>query len=123
MLPFNRSDELLAAIDVIRRTGQRRIGDDVDGERRDVFGADDTPDGKRCPQFAATLLESIAEEGCRQRSVYEARRDEIDAHWRKFERERRRERRQGGGGRRDNPQAATDPAPAGATHEQQRAPR
>ena len=58
MFPFIRSDELLAAIDVIRRTGKRRIGHDVDGERRDVLGADDTPDGKRCRQLACDAFSS-----------------------------------------------------------------
>src|SRR5207249_10626625 len=47
---FTRShswDELLAAVDVVRRAGERRVGHDVHGECRDVGRSDHAPDWQR----------------------------------------------------------------------------
>src|SRR5206468_11988136 len=47
---FTRShswDELLAAADVVRRAGERRVGHDVHGECRDVRRSDHAPDWLR----------------------------------------------------------------------------
>jgi len=40
-------DELLATIDVVRRSGDRCVRHEVDGERGDVDRSYDPPDGKR----------------------------------------------------------------------------
>ena len=45
------SDELLAAVDVVGRTGQGRVRHQVDGERGDVLGADHTSDRQRLAQL------------------------------------------------------------------------
>ncbi len=55
-------DELLAAVDVVGRAGERRVGHHVDGERGDVGGADDAADRQCRPQLIAAFLESIAEQ-------------------------------------------------------------
>ena len=41
------ADELLAAVDVVRRARERRVGHQVHGERRDVVRADHPPDRQR----------------------------------------------------------------------------
>src|SRR5512143_2264932 len=60
---------------------------------------------------------------CRQRGVDEAGGDEVDANRRELKGEGRGERRQRGGGGGGDPEAAAGAVPAGAAHEQQRAPR
>src|SRR3954449_10611573 len=39
--------ELLAAVDVVGRPGQHRVGHEVDGKQRYVLGPDDARDGER----------------------------------------------------------------------------
>src|ERR1700691_3689171 len=95
--------ELLTAVDVERRAGERGVGHDVDGQRGNVGGGDDAPNGECRPQLIAALLEPVAEQRCRQRGVDEPGRDEVDAYWRKLQREGRRERRQDGGGGGEDP--------------------
>ena len=102
--------------------GQRRVGDDVDGERGDVGGPDDAADRERGPQFVAAFLQLVPEQRCRERGVDEASRDEVDADRRELERESADERGQGVGGGGGDPDAASHPPAAGAAHEQQRAP-
>ncbi len=55
-------NELLAAVDVVGRAGERRVGHDVDGERGDVGGTDDAADRERRPQLVPALLEPVAEQ-------------------------------------------------------------
>jgi hypothetical protein len=55
-------DQLLAAVDVVGRTGEGRVGHDVYGERGDVGRSNDAPDGKRGAKLIATIFEFIAEE-------------------------------------------------------------
>ena len=114
-------EQLLAAVDVVRRPGQSGVAHDVDGQRRDVGRSDHPPDRERGAQLAAPLFQPIAEQRGRQGRVDEAGGDHVDAHRRDLE-------RQGGGQgaecrchRRDDAEAdprATAPGPA---HEQQRA--
>jgi hypothetical protein len=56
-----RSDELLPAVNVVRRAGEGCVGHDVDGERGDVGGRDNAADWERCPELAAALLELVSE--------------------------------------------------------------
>ena len=98
-------NELLAAVDVVRRAGERGVGHDVNGERGDVGRSDDPPDRERGTQLVAPRLESVAEQRGRQRGVDEAGGDEVDPNRRELEREGRRERREHGGGRGRDPEA------------------
>jgi len=43
--------------------GDRRVGHEVDGEGRDVGGADDSPDRQRGAQLLAASVERVAEQG------------------------------------------------------------
>ena len=56
-----RLDELLAAVDVVGRAGERGVAHEVHGERGDVGGSDDTADRERGAQLPAALLELLAE--------------------------------------------------------------
>ena len=56
------SDQLLAAVDVEGRPGQRGVGHEVDGERGDVGGADDAADRQRVAQLLAARVELVAEQ-------------------------------------------------------------
>src|SRR4051812_39373317 len=51
-------NELLAAVDVVCRTGEGRVGHEVDRKGGDVGRADDAPDGERRAQLLAPRLES-----------------------------------------------------------------
>lgn len=55
-------DELLSAVDVVGRAGERGVGHDVDGERGDVGGTDDAADGERRAQLVPALLELVSEQ-------------------------------------------------------------
>lgn len=55
-------DELLSAVDVVSRAGERGVGHDVNGECGDVGGTDDAADGERRAQLVPALLESISEQ-------------------------------------------------------------
>lgn len=48
--------ELLAAVVVVGRDRERRIGHDVHRQDGDVGGSDDAPDRERGPRLLATLL-------------------------------------------------------------------
>ena len=85
-------EQLLAAVDVVRRAGQRRVGHEVDREGGDVRGADDAADRERRPELLAALVELIAQDRRRQGRVDEARRDDVDADRRELEGEVRDER-------------------------------
>src|SRR5882724_9886589 len=74
-------DELLAAVDVVCRAGEGGVGHEVNGERRDVGGSDDPPDGERRAQLLAPGVESLGGEvRGRQRGVDEAGGDEVHAN-------------------------------------------
>ncbi len=102
-------DELLAAVDVVGRAGERRVGHDVHGERGDVGRSDDASDRQRRAELLAALVELVAEQRRRQRRVDEPGGDEVDADRRELEREVRGQRGQRG---RDAAMNAS-PAPGG----------
>src|SRR6266516_7618651 len=79
-------DELLPAVDVVGRTRQCRVAHDVNGQRGDVSRPDDAPVGQRRAELVASLVEVVAEEGCREGSVDESCGDQIDADRRELER-------------------------------------
>ena len=72
-------DELLAAIDLERRTGDGRVRHQVDGERGDVGRADHSSDRQRRLELVASCAQPIAERGCRTRCVDEPRSDHVHA--------------------------------------------
>src|SRR6266545_2022035 len=80
-------DELLTAVDVEGRAGDRRVGHEVDGQRGDVGRTDDASDRQRRTKLLAARVQLVAEEGRRQRCVDESGRDQIDADGRELERE------------------------------------
>ena len=104
----------------IRRAGERGVDHDVNRQRGDVRGTDDAADRERRPQLVPARVELISEQGCRQRGVDEAGRDEVHADRCELEREGRHERRDRGGGRGGDAEAMADPPAAGATHEHER---
>ena len=53
--------ELLAAVDIVGRAGQRGVGHDVHGEGGDVGRPDHAPDGQRGAQLVAARIEVIAQ--------------------------------------------------------------
>ena len=55
-------NELLAAVDVVCRPGERGVAHDVNGECGNVRRLDDTPDGQRRPELGAPLIEIAAED-------------------------------------------------------------
>jgi hypothetical protein len=81
-------DELLAAVDVVRGACHGRVRHQVNGERRDVSGADHSPDRQRLAELLATSVELVAEKRCRERRVDEAGGDQVDANGSELERER-----------------------------------
>jgi hypothetical protein len=60
--PRSGLDELLAAVDVVRRAGQSGVGHEVNGERGDVGRSDDPPDRERRPQVLAAGIEPVSEQ-------------------------------------------------------------
>src|SRR5690349_8159333 len=76
--PRRLRDELLPAVDVVRRAGERRVGHDVQGERGDVGWFDHAADWQRRPQLLPALLQLVSEQRCRQRAVDKTGRDEVD---------------------------------------------
>ena len=72
-------DQLLPAVDVVRRAREGRVAHDVHRKRGDIRRTDDAPDGKRRAELIAAFLELIAEKRCRQRSVDEACGDQVDS--------------------------------------------
>ena len=69
----HRLDQLLAAVDVVGRAGERGVAHQVHGERGDVLRPDDAPDRQRGAQLLAARVELVAEQRRRQRRVDEAR--------------------------------------------------
>src|SRR5262249_38539837 len=53
-------EELLAAVHVVGRAGESRVGHEVDGERGDVARFDDAPDGERGAELVAAVVEFVA---------------------------------------------------------------
>jgi Major Facilitator Superfamily len=62
LLPLLSRDELLAAVDVVRRAGERRVGHDVNSQRGHVGGADDAADRESRTQLVPAVLELISEQ-------------------------------------------------------------
>src|SRR3954451_20401319 len=56
-------DELLAAIDVVGRAGEGRVGHQMDGQRGHVGGPDDAADRQSGPQLLAAPVEVVPEQG------------------------------------------------------------
>ena len=80
-------EQLLAAVDVVVRTRERRVAHDMYGERGDVGRPDDAPNGERGAELMAPLLKVIAEERRRQGCIDEAGRDQVDPDGRAFQRQ------------------------------------
>src|SRR5262245_47902372 len=80
-------DQLLAAVDVVRGSGDRRVGHEVNGERGDVGRADDTPDRQRRTKLLAACVEPVGEDRRRERCVDEAGGDRVHADGRYLQRE------------------------------------
>jgi hypothetical protein len=55
-------DELLAAVDVVRRARECCVAHDVNGQCGDVSRSDDAPDGQRRAELVASLVEVVAED-------------------------------------------------------------
>ena len=58
---------MLAAVDVVRRAGERGVGHDVHGERGDVGRTDRPPDRQRGAQLITALVEFTAPEADKPR--------------------------------------------------------
>src|SRR5262245_35324014 len=54
-------DQLLAAVDVVRRASKCRVAHDVNRQRGDVRRSDDAADWQCRPQFVAPLVEVVTE--------------------------------------------------------------
>lgn len=119
--PAGASDDLLAAVDVVRGAGESGVGHEVHGERGHVGGPDHAPDGERGPELSPAGVELIAEQRGRQRRVDEPGGDEVDPDRCELERHVGGEGGERGGFyRRDRFARARAPV-AGAGHEHQRA--
>jgi hypothetical protein len=55
---------LLSYVYTVGTAGQGRVAHDVNGERRDVFGLDDSPDRERFGEFLPPGVKSVARWGC-----------------------------------------------------------
>jgi len=64
-------DELLPAVDIEGRAGDRRVRHEVDGQCGDVGRADDAPDRQRRAELLATRVQLVAQDRRRQRRVDE----------------------------------------------------
>ena len=62
-IPRSSFDELLAAVDVEGRAGDRGVRHEVDGQRGDVGRADDAADRQRGTELLAALVDPVAEQG------------------------------------------------------------
>src|ERR1700733_9283726 len=79
--------ELLTTVEVIRRSGHRRVRHQVNGQGGDVRWADHAADRECRAELLASRIQLIAEQGGRKRSIDEAGGDQVDAHRGQFERE------------------------------------
>src|SRR4051812_8874454 len=57
-----RLHELLAAVDVVGRAGERAVGHQVQGQRGDVAGPDHAPDGQGRAQLFPAVVELVPEQ-------------------------------------------------------------
>ena len=115
-------DQLLAAVDVVRRAGERGVGHQVHGERGDVVRPDDAPDRQRRAQLLAARLEPVAEQRRRQRRVDEPGGDEVDPDRRELDAPGSRSARaRAAVSAAISVEADAAPAAAGAADEDQRA--
>ena len=114
------SDELLAAVDVVGRAGERGVAHEVHGERRDVLRADHAPDRQRVAELSPPLVEPLTEQRRRQSRVDEAGSDEVDPDGRELDRQVLHERRAGGRERPDEREPGTATAASRAADEQER---
>ena len=86
-MPRSFVDELLAAVDVEGRAGDRGVGHEVDGQCGDVGRADDAADRQRGTELLAVLVDLIAGQRGRQRRAGKACRDQVDPDGRDLERQ------------------------------------
>src|SRR5579862_1286619 len=75
--PRSSFDELLAAVDVEGRTGDRGVRHEVDGQRGDVGRADDAADRQRGAELRSALVDLVAEQRGRHGRVDKACRDQV----------------------------------------------
>src|SRR5271165_7631314 len=116
-------DELLAAVDVEGRAGDRAVRHEVHGQGGDVGRADDAADRQRGPELLAALAGPVAVQRGRQRRIDEACRDQVDPDGRDLEREGLSQCGKRGRERGDEREARCGAAAAGAAREQQGASR
>jgi hypothetical protein len=90
-------DELLPAVDVERRTRDRGVHHQIDGENGDICCPDDAPNWQRRAQLLASGVQLLPEKRGGERSLDESRRDEIHANRGKLQGEAPDYRRQGNG--------------------------
>src|SRR5215470_16885449 len=79
---LSAEQQLLAAVDVVRRPRERGVDHDVYGECGNVVRLDDPADRKLRAQLLAALVELVPEQRRRQRGVHESGRDQVDPHGR-----------------------------------------
>src|SRR6185437_1925793 len=72
-------DQLLASVDVVGAARQRGVHHQVNGQEGDVLRSHDAADRQRLAEPCAPCVELLAEDRGGQRSVHEARGDEVDA--------------------------------------------
>ncbi len=111
-------DELLAAVDVEGRAGDRRVRHEVDGQCGDVGRADDASDRQRRAELFAARVQPVAEDRRRQRRVDEPGRDQVHADGRELEREVLRDGGKRGRESRDEREPRRRAAATGAAHEE-----
>lgn len=58
-------DELLASVDVVRCSSDRRVRHEVDSQCGDIGRTNDAPDRQRRSQLFATRVQFVAEQRCR----------------------------------------------------------
>src|SRR5262249_8684540 len=80
-------DELLPAVDVEGRTGNRGVRHEVERQHGYVSRADDAADRQRRTELLAALVQLTAEDRRRQGCVDETGRDEVHADRRELERQ------------------------------------
>ena len=78
-------DELLPAVDVEGRAGDRGIRHEVDGQGGDVGRADDTTNRQCGTELFAAGIQMVAEDGRRQWCVNKSGGNQVHADWREFE--------------------------------------
>src|SRR5262249_22691820 len=112
-------DELLAAVDIEGRAGDRRVGHEMNGQCGNVRRTDDSPDRQRLAEVLTASAQLLAEDRRRKRSVHESRRDEVHADGRELKCEALRQGGPSGREGRDQREARCGAAGTSATHEKQ----